>query len=142
MSRYRTFAAAAAALVVSLASCAGLDSNGGGPTTSPSHAGVPSSVRDQRPVVRIVDGDTIVVSGGAKGTKVRLIGIDTPEKDECLFQAATERMRALVGGTTPGLHLILLGLVMLLAALFMRRGVAGAIDALVQRWHHRHRTGQ
>ncbi len=47
----------------------------------------------------MVDGDTIVVAlGGAGGTKVRLIGIDTPERDDCLFAAATERMRALVGG--------------------------------------------
>jgi ABC-type branched-subunit amino acid transport system permease subunit len=31
-------------------------------------------------------------------------------------------------------HLVLLGFVMLLAALFMRRGIAGAIDTLWQRW--------
>jgi micrococcal nuclease len=29
---------------------------------------------------------------------VRLIGIDTPERDRCFFEAATQRMRALVGG--------------------------------------------
>ena len=50
-------------------------------------------------VVRVVDGDTIVVGiGGPRGTKVRLIGIDTPERGDCMFQAATDRMRALVGG--------------------------------------------
>ena len=50
-------------------------------------------------VVRVVDGDTIVVAiGGPRGTKVRLIGIDTPERNECFFRAATERMRALVEG--------------------------------------------
>ena len=50
-------------------------------------------------VVRVVDGDTIVVAiGGSRGTKVRLIGIDTPERDECFYRAATERMRALVDG--------------------------------------------
>ena len=42
--------------------------------------------------------------------------------------------RAALGGAGPGVHLILLGLVMVLAALFMRRGVAGAIDAGWQRW--------
>jgi endonuclease YncB( thermonuclease family) len=50
-------------------------------------------------VVRVVDGDTIVVAiGGARGTKVRLIGIDTPERGDCMFDAATQRMRALVEG--------------------------------------------
>ena len=50
-------------------------------------------------MLRVVDGDTIVVAlRGARGTKVRLIGIDTPERDECLSSAATERMRALVAG--------------------------------------------
>jgi len=52
-------------------------------------------------VVRIVDGDTIVVAiGGPRGTKVRLIGIDTPERNQCFYQAGTERMRALVAGKT------------------------------------------
>lgn len=50
-------------------------------------------------VVRVVDGDTIVVGiGGPRGTKVRLIGIDTPERNECFYRAATRRMRALVDG--------------------------------------------
>jgi endonuclease YncB( thermonuclease family) len=50
-------------------------------------------------VVRVVDGDTIVVAiGGPRGTKVRLIGIDTPERGRCFFEAATQRMRALVEG--------------------------------------------
>lgn len=49
--------------------------------------------------MRVVDGDTIVAAiGGPRGTKVRLIGIDTPERDECFYRAATERMRALVDG--------------------------------------------
>jgi micrococcal nuclease len=52
-------------------------------------------------VLRVVDGDTIVVAlGGPKGTKVRLIGIDTPERDDCMYVTATEQMRALVGGRT------------------------------------------
>ena len=44
--------------------------------------------------------------------------------------------RASLGGEGPGIHLILLGVVMLLAALFMRRGIAGAIDTLWHRWRH------
>ena len=44
--------------------------------------------------------------------------------------------RAALGGAGPGVHLILLGLVMVLAALFMRRGITGALDAAWQRWRH------
>jgi len=58
-----------------------------------------SAPSDETAVVRVVDGDTIVVAiGGTRGTKVRLIGIDTPERDRCFFEAATQRMRALVEG--------------------------------------------
>jgi micrococcal nuclease len=59
------------------------------------------------PVTRVIDGDTIEVAG-PDGTleRVRLIGIDTPERGECGFDAATERMRQMVQGRnvtlTPG----------------------------------------
>jgi micrococcal nuclease len=60
-----------------------------------------SSTRgEEAAVVRVVDGDTIVVAVDAgRDAKVRLIGIDTPERDECMYREATERMRALVAGT-------------------------------------------
>lgn len=76
-----------------LSACAGITIPSGiGPSGAPS-ATTGSGVS----VVRIVDGDTIVVSvGGRNGTKVRLIGIDTPETGDCMFRAAKERMRALV----------------------------------------------
>jgi micrococcal nuclease len=45
------------------------------PTTSAVPAGVPAGGEDSS-VVRVVDGDTLVVSGG---TRIRLIGVDTPE---------------------------------------------------------------
>jgi endonuclease YncB( thermonuclease family) len=87
-------------LVVStvlLASCAALPE-----TDNPAvGSSTPSGGTNGRAVevVRIVDGDTIVVAiGGTRGTKVRLIGIDTPERGDCMFKAATERMRALVEG--------------------------------------------
>ena len=38
-----------------------------------------SSERDKGTVVRIVDGDTYVLSINGEETKVRLIGVDTPE---------------------------------------------------------------
>ena len=71
-----------------------------GPSVAPSAGATASpSAEDLVRVVRVVDGDTIVVAvGGTRGSKVRLIGIDTPERDECFYRAATERMRALVNG--------------------------------------------
>src|SRR4051794_28356599 len=46
-------------------------------------------------VTRVIDGDTLVI---ADGRHVRLIGIDTPEKDECGYRAATVALRELVEG--------------------------------------------
>ena len=44
-------------------------------------------------MIGVSDGDTITVSGGKR---VRLIGIDAPESDECGASAATKAMRGLV----------------------------------------------
>ena len=91
-------------LALSLAACsAGLPGavpTGPAPvkTTTRPVATLPS-IGVEASVVRVVDGDTIVVAiGPPKGTKVRLIGMDTPERNQCLFQAATQRMRSLVEG--------------------------------------------
>ena len=46
-------------------------------------------------------------------------------------------LRATLGGTLPGMHLVLLGLLMLLAALFMRKGVVHAVETLWKRLRHR-----
>ena len=89
--------APAAILLAVLTACsAALAPHSEAPTTA---ATMPPRTEDLVPVVRVVDGDTIVVAlGGARGTKVRLIGIDTPERDECFYRAATDRMRALIDG--------------------------------------------
>lgn len=47
-------------------------------------------------VVRVVDGDTLVVTDGAAETTVRLIGINTPEAGECLADEATAALIELV----------------------------------------------
>ena len=51
---------------------------------------------------RVVDGDTVEVTLDdcqvIPSFRVRLIGVDTPERGECFFTEATERTRALVGG--------------------------------------------
>jgi endonuclease YncB( thermonuclease family) len=46
-------------------------------------------------VSRVIDGDTIEVSDG---NRVRLIGIDTPERGECGYDEATAALRSLIGG--------------------------------------------
>jgi micrococcal nuclease len=58
-------------------------------------------------VVRVIDGDTIVVHIGGRDENVRLLGIDTPETHkpdtpvECYGPEASERMAALLpAGTT------------------------------------------
>jgi len=55
----------------------------------------------QSQVVEIVDGDTIVVEYHGPAIEreiVRLLNIDTPERGEALFEAATEAMAQLVSG--------------------------------------------
>jgi micrococcal nuclease len=48
-------------------------------------------------VTSVIDGDTVWVNGSEK---VRYIGIDTPETNECYYQEAKDRNRDLVGGKT------------------------------------------
>ena len=45
-------------------------------------------------VIKVVDGDTIDVAGGVR---VRVIGIDTPERGVCGAKEATESLRSLIG---------------------------------------------
>jgi endonuclease YncB( thermonuclease family) len=49
-------------------------------------------------VTWVVDGDTIHVSRGGVVEKVRLIGIDTPERDDCGYSAALDSMKRIIGG--------------------------------------------
>ncbi len=44
-------------------------------------------------VTRIVDGDTFVIETGGR---VRIIGIDTPERNEPLYHEASERLKELI----------------------------------------------
>jgi len=47
-------------------------------------------------VDRVIDGDTLVLTDG---TRVRLYGVDTPERGEDCFTEATDRLRQLTGST-------------------------------------------
>ena len=55
---------------------------------------VPASAVEHR-VKRIVDGDTVYMKDG---TKVRLHGIDTPERDQPYGKQATRNLNKLIGG--------------------------------------------
>jgi endonuclease YncB( thermonuclease family) len=46
-------------------------------------------------VSRVVDGDTVEIASGAH---VRIIGIDTPERGACGYDAATAALRRMVEG--------------------------------------------
>ncbi len=65
------------------------------PTTSPTAASLPAG--DDVSVVRVIDGDTIEVDGG---TRVRLIGVDTPETAECFGSEATRYANELLPAGT------------------------------------------
>jgi len=47
------------------------------------------------PVLRVIDGDTFATTGDQR---VRLFGVDTPERGEKCYREATARLRELAGG--------------------------------------------
>jgi micrococcal nuclease len=57
----------------------------------------PTVPADTEAVVRVLDGDSLVVDLGGTETEVRLRGINTPERDECFDQEAKTRARELAG---------------------------------------------
>ncbi len=69
------------------------------PTASPAGHATPAAkaVREKATFVSVVDGDTIKSSAG----KVRLLGIDTPERGECGHEAASAVLERLVSRGDP-----------------------------------------
>jgi endonuclease YncB( thermonuclease family) len=55
------------------------------------------STRSRTVVTRVVDGDTVEI---ASGKHVRLIGVDTPERGTCGYDAATGAMQQMVESRT------------------------------------------
>ena len=55
----------------------------------------PAGTTRRTTVTRVVDGDTVEI---ASGQHVRLIGVDTPERGTCGYDAATKAMRRMVQG--------------------------------------------
>lgn len=54
------------------------------------------AAKDRVVVTKIVDGDTVDILDGSKTERVRLIGIDTPERGECFFHESAEYLEKLV----------------------------------------------
>ena len=54
-------------------------------------------------LVRVIDGDTIVVVVEGHEEKVRLVGINTPEKGFCGFEEARRALEEMLGTATVGL---------------------------------------
>lgn len=93
--------------VVSLVTAALTRGNDGAPpegaTASVPSASLPAPAVKPVPggvlvdVVKVVDGDTIDVRANGTELRVRLYGVDTPERGDRCFREATERTRALAG---------------------------------------------
>ena len=89
--------------------------------------------------VRTIDPPTLfsLADIGVKFALIALIGgigtISGPVLGAFLIIPAESYLRAVLGGGLPGMHLVVLGAIMLLAALFLRHGVFGALDAAWRR---------
>jgi len=62
---------------------------------APTMVPVPGAVPVE--VVRIIDGDTLDVRSAETQLRVRLFGVDTPERGEACYQEATDRLAELAG---------------------------------------------
>jgi endonuclease YncB( thermonuclease family) len=65
------------------------------PATAPPAREPPTTAAPLITVVNVVDGDTVDLS---TGERVRIIGVDTPERGVCGFQDAGQALAALVAG--------------------------------------------
>ena len=65
-------------------------------SSEPASAEVARANSQETTLVRVIDGDTIVVSINGKEERVRLVGIDTPEKGACGFEEAAEALQLLI----------------------------------------------
>lgn len=84
------------ALAVSLAAWWQL--GGPGSDVGPGPSARPTSAQAGWQVTRVIDGDTIEVSRDGVVERVRLLGIDTPERGQCGFDEATALVTGLVTG--------------------------------------------
>ncbi|HEX6425199.1 MAG TPA: thermonuclease family protein [Acidimicrobiales bacterium] len=101
-ARARTFVLALAALAAGAVALAAVRASSPPPGDDPAGGGGGAGGGGQATVVRVVDGDTLVVEVGGRHEPVRLIGIDTPETvhpdrpAECFGAEASARLAALL----------------------------------------------
>lgn len=67
------------------------------PTSGPSAEATGGTPTESWTVTRVVDGDTLEVTGAAASETVRILGIDTPERGECGFTPAATRLSGILG---------------------------------------------
>lgn len=74
-------------------------SDGATPDGSGAAAGLEGGAGGDEPVdvVRVVDGDTLVVEVAGVEERVRLVGVNTPEEGECWYEQARDDLAALAG---------------------------------------------
>lgn len=90
--------------------------------------------------IRTIDPPTLfsLADIGVKFALLALIGgigtLTGPVLGAFLVVPLEGYLRATLGGGLPGMHLVVLGAAMLLAALFMRHGVAGVLNKFRRRW--------
>ncbi|MGH2539716.1 MAG: thermonuclease family protein [Actinomycetota bacterium] len=99
-SHATTLVVATLTLALAAGACGGLG-------TGPDSPGTPGGTDDERTavdVIEVVDGDTIRVDLDGSSTPVRLIGIDTPEREgpytheECFGEEASRYTAGALGG--------------------------------------------
>jgi endonuclease YncB( thermonuclease family) len=56
--------------------------------------GLSAQASDVKGTARVIDGDTLEIGG----TRIRLLGIDSPERGEAVASAATDRLRRITAG--------------------------------------------
>ena len=87
-----------ALLIFASACTADLSTSSG--NSLPGVSGGPPVGGETAQVTRIIDGDTIDVEMNGVRSRVRYIGVNTPERDEACYQEATDADAALVSGKT------------------------------------------
>lgn len=85
-------------LMIGVTACDELADTGG--TTGANDAIVTIPEGEVATVTRVIDGDTIDVLLNGKQTRVRYVGVNTPERDEPCYSDATQANRNLVEGKT------------------------------------------
>lgn len=68
------------------------------PAEAPALAPMPALRLGPCAVTCVTDGDTLNVRCGAREERVRMLQIDTPERDEALYEEAGDALEALIAG--------------------------------------------